>query len=104
RIGKIAGSLVDKHASFIEAVEINIGAGDAGMTEEALEFLQRVSDDTTIGGALLVGVRTNPAKLRADQKREHMDRKYVPQHVRRQMDVQAVLPTPRFGSREDRLP
>ena len=33
-----------------------------------------------------------------------MNRKYVPQHVRCDVDIKAVLPTPRFGPREDRLP
>ena len=74
------------------------------MAEQALKFLQRVADHTPVYCTMRVASGDTGADLRLDQKREHVNREGVSEHMRRDVQVEATGATARIGPQKSRLP
>src|ERR1039458_4197917 len=78
--------------TFLHAVEINIGAGDAAVTKQALELLKRIAHDSSIGSSV-IGAGVTGAKYSADllanKPRQHVDGKGVAQRMGCYIEINA---------------
>src|SRR6266852_478699 len=68
---------IDRVLAVRQMVEVEVGRGDAGMTEQALQLLQRVAKEPAIGRAGNVLVLLRLAEPLPDQQCQHVHRDAV---------------------------
>ena len=55
-VGPACGRGIDERAALLETIEVDVGAGDAAMAQQALQLLQRVADHPPIRRAVVFAV------------------------------------------------